>query len=185
MIKKIFYILPTVLLMAGCVTDEIANKQDVRLVRTQVNEQVIQLEDRINALTGQVDGLERNIENLQQKMGSLENSVSNKMFNYQKEVKEMQNELKSTKKSLSDDFERKMNIVIEEVINENKKIAEKINVLQKDKYDLGVYHTVDRGETLSHIASKYGISVDDIISSNELENPDRLKVGQKLFIPQN
>ncbi len=43
-------------------------------------------------------------------------------------------------------------------------------------------HTVQAGETLWDIAQAYGITVDSIVSANDLSNPNRLKVGQKLEI---
>ncbi|HHT74242.1 MAG TPA: peptidoglycan DD-metalloendopeptidase family protein [Firmicutes bacterium] len=43
-------------------------------------------------------------------------------------------------------------------------------------------HTVQSGETLWDIAQAYGITVDSIVSANDLTNPNRLRVGQKLEI---
>jgi LysM repeat protein len=47
----------------------------------------------------------------------------------------------------------------------------------------GVTHTVQRGETLSSIAAKYGASVADIQNANRIADPTRIQVGQSLFIP--
>jgi len=47
----------------------------------------------------------------------------------------------------------------------------------------GVEHVVGPGQTLSEIASAYGVRPQVIIDANQLRNPDRLQVGQKLFIP--
>ena len=47
----------------------------------------------------------------------------------------------------------------------------------------GVEHVVGPGQTLSEIASAYGVTSKVIIDANQLRNPDRLQVGQKLFIP--
>ncbi len=44
-------------------------------------------------------------------------------------------------------------------------------------------HTVKRGETLSVIARRYGVSVGSILSANSLRSAHRLKVGQNLVIP--
>jgi spore germination protein len=44
-------------------------------------------------------------------------------------------------------------------------------------------HVVQRGDTLWNIAQRYGVSVDDIVSVNEVENPNVLVVGQSLVIP--
>jgi LysM repeat protein len=49
----------------------------------------------------------------------------------------------------------------------------------------GVYHTVQKGETLQGIASKYKVEAEAIIQSeyNELEEPYELTVGQELIVP--
>ncbi len=47
----------------------------------------------------------------------------------------------------------------------------------------GRYHEVRAGETLSEIAVAYGVRLNVVLQANEIENPDRLQVGQRLFIP--
>lgn len=46
-----------------------------------------------------------------------------------------------------------------------------------------VSHTIKRGETLSEIASRYGVPVKDIIEANGLSNPNIIITGQTLIIP--
>lgn len=48
----------------------------------------------------------------------------------------------------------------------------------------GIEHTVRPGETLYIISKAYGVSSKTIIDLNNIQDPDRLSVGQKLFIPQ-
>ena len=45
-------------------------------------------------------------------------------------------------------------------------------------------HTVKAGESLFIIARQYDVTIDDIVEANNLENPDRLFIGQVLIIPQ-
>jgi membrane-bound lytic murein transglycosylase D len=45
-------------------------------------------------------------------------------------------------------------------------------------------HTVRRGETLSHISQRYGVSARLIQQANGVSNPRRIQVGQKLRIPE-
>ncbi len=47
----------------------------------------------------------------------------------------------------------------------------------------GVYHKVLVGQTLWQIAEAYGVSITDIINSNNIPNGSSLEVGQLLFIP--
>ncbi len=51
-----------------------------------------------------------------------------------------------------------------------------------DKIDYQT-HYVRRGETLSVIARRYGISLTKLVQANRIKNKNRLSVGQKLVIP--
>ncbi len=45
-------------------------------------------------------------------------------------------------------------------------------------------YTVAPGDTLGHIAIRLGVKRSDLISINGLSNPDRIRIGQKLTVPQ-
>ncbi|MCS7063704.1 MAG: N-acetylmuramoyl-L-alanine amidase [Methylacidiphilales bacterium] len=45
------------------------------------------------------------------------------------------------------------------------------------------YHVVRRGETLYQIARYYGISPRELMAENQIRNPTRLQIGQRLRIP--
>jgi LysM repeat protein len=47
----------------------------------------------------------------------------------------------------------------------------------------GQIHVVQRGETLSSIAARYGTTVDAIVRTNGLSNPNYIYAGQRLAIP--
>ncbi len=44
-------------------------------------------------------------------------------------------------------------------------------------------HVVARGETLQGIARQYGVTVQALMSANQISNPNLIRVGQKLVIP--
>lgn len=48
-----------------------------------------------------------------------------------------------------------------------------------------VVHVVKQGETLTHIARVHGTTVEALIALNDLENPNRLRVGQRLLVSGN
>lgn len=48
----------------------------------------------------------------------------------------------------------------------------------------GTDHVVQKGETLSAIASKYGVTPEAIVRANNLNNPNAIQIGQKLTIPK-
>lgn len=60
-----------------------------------------------------------------------------------------------------------------------KKLA---SIPTSDKIDYQV-HYVRRGETLSTIARRYGVSMTKLQQANKIRNRNRLSVGQKLIIP--
>ncbi|MBI4208758.1 MAG: M23 family metallopeptidase [Deltaproteobacteria bacterium] len=47
----------------------------------------------------------------------------------------------------------------------------------------GIYHRVEKGESLHRIAKTYGVSPEELALMNELKDPSNLHVGQKIFIP--
>ncbi len=47
----------------------------------------------------------------------------------------------------------------------------------------GTTHTVASGETLSEVAAQYGVTVESILSFNNLTDPNSIVVGQELVIP--
>ena len=44
-------------------------------------------------------------------------------------------------------------------------------------------YTMRKGDNLSTVAQKYGVSVSDIIKANNIKNPNKVNVGTKLIIP--
>ncbi|MBS1252170.1 MAG: N-acetylmuramoyl-L-alanine amidase XlyA [Anaerolineales bacterium] len=46
-----------------------------------------------------------------------------------------------------------------------------------------VRHVVAAGDVLSAIAAQYGVTAEAIIAANDLEDPNRLEIGQELVIP--
>jgi LysM repeat protein len=44
-------------------------------------------------------------------------------------------------------------------------------------------HVVQQGESLTHIANLYGITVADILALNDIKHPNRIQPGMELLIP--
>ncbi len=59
------------------------------------------------------------------------------------------------------------------------KQAAKEAAAQKSGYN----HVVEAGQTLSAIAQAYKVSVKSIMQANNIKDPTKVRVGQKLFIP--
>ena len=50
--------------------------------------------------------------------------------------------------------------------------------------EYGREHVVRPGETLSEIASAYGVTLNALVRANGLKNANAIRVGQKIFIPE-
>jgi len=48
---------------------------------------------------------------------------------------------------------------------------------------VGVYHIMEKGQTLWRISKVYGVSVETLMKINKITDPSRIKVGTPIFIP--
>ena len=67
-------------------------------------------------------------------------------------------------------------------VGQNLIISESTENLIKQSDLINYYHIVQTGENLTEISNKYNLKVIDLIEINNLNNPDSVKVGQKLII---
>lgn len=70
--------------------------------------------------------------------------------------------------------------------NANLEIIEEINESEiEDPQDYSIIiYIVKKGDTLWEIAKRFRSTVDDIVRVNGLENPNKIDVGEKLYIPK-
>ncbi len=70
--------------------------------------------------------------------------------------------------------------------NVNLNVIEELNVEENremEDYSLVLY-IVKQGDTLWTIAKKFRSTIDDIVRTNGIEDPDSIDIGQKIFIPK-
>jgi membrane-bound lytic murein transglycosylase D len=60
---------------------------------------------------------------------------------------------------------------------------DKVASLPENERILWRYHNIKKGETLSVIARKYGVSVNDLTQANKISTKTTLRIGQELMIP--
>lgn len=61
-------------------------------------------------------------------------------------------------------------------------LAQEINVMEAAPTH--IIYQVKSGDTLSEIAMKYGMTVQDIVKANKLSSTSRIYIGQKIILPQ-
>ncbi len=67
-------------------------------------------------------------------------------------------------------------------VGQNLIINESTENLTKKSDLINKYHIVQTGENLTDISNKYNLKVKELIEINNINNPDSIKVGQKLTI---
>ena len=67
-------------------------------------------------------------------------------------------------------------------VGQNLIISESTENLTKQSYLINKYHIVQTGENLTDISNKYNLKVKELIEMNNINNPDSIKIGQKLTI---
>ena len=47
-----------------------------------------------------------------------------------------------------------------------------------------IIYVIKSGDTIWKIAKRFGSTIDDIVRVNGMKNPDRINVGEKIYIPK-
>ena len=90
--------------------------------------------------------------------------------------------------SISKDLIIKLNKLKNEnyiYVGQNLIISESTKNTSKQLGLINNYHIVQMGENLTDISSKYNLNLGYLIEINNLNNPDSIKVGQKIFLSKN
>ncbi len=90
--------------------------------------------------------------------------------------------------SISKDLIIKLNNLKDEdyiFVGQNLIISESTENPRKESDLINNYHIVQTGENLTEISNKYNLKVKELIEINNINNPDSIKVGQKLTIRKN
>lgn len=167
--------------LIGCTS---SNRQATDLrVRTELvnlGERVEQITERLDTIENQNDRLTKQIEILERAMRDARDvSIS--------DARKLTTQLTTLKKEIvAVDTARREDrkIIVDEI---TARVAEMMKQLAPAAPSMrsqsGYEHTIQPGQTLSEIAAHYKVTTDRIVEANKLANPNSIRVGQKLFIP--
>lgn len=176
-----FTLLPAVIFFAGCQTTSRKTKEQQRQEwEGRFSQQVLDQEDKLFELKAGLEALKRQQVALESRVSNLETEFGSAGERQQVQIDELRSALQASREAA----DKKIAIILEEVARENELLLGKIRASQGTGQMQGYEHVVKTGETLSEISRQYGTTVKAIVEANELANPDSLRTGQKLFIPQ-
>lgn len=152
-------------------------RSEVELLRrenAQLRVSVEQLTRKQNSATGSSQGLSQQVDT---RLQALERRASHA----EKTQVEVQKNLDGKLKGLIEE----MNRAIAQVNKSGVSVSSAhTQTFSTDHPKTGFVHEVEKGETISSIAKKYSSTIKWIIDANQIVDPQKVFVGEALFVPQ-
>jgi LysM repeat protein len=171
-----FPLLALALLPCGCLTFDQEERQYAEM---RERAELDRLRVTVDRLSERVRDLAESQQGLVRESAELRASVERSRGETDRKFAEMDDKLKGT--LVAQDRAK------EEIATSlSKRVAEMMSTRQtaSSGSQRGYEHVVKAGETVSQIATAYKVTVKAILAANGLANPNSLRVGQKLFIPE-
>lgn len=182
------YLIALVFLSSGCLTLDSSTKQDeVAQIRSSVSEELIKVKQEVNSLKGQLEELEYKIDKLQRTQSQQSNELNTTLKEWRKDILgDIETRLGTIEKKQAQDKKELLNrteIIAEEVSKENKELRSQIESIRRPAAQEG-YYVINQGDTLSKIAQMFGVSIKSLMEANGITDPNSIRIGQKLVIPE-
>lgn len=184
------------LALSGC----FATSKQVELIESDLNrrgawndEQLETLQRDLRQVRGENEALRIRLDDLYDQFALLGEEVATRIAELQVADRRLEGEVRDTAQQTTrvsadqqagrEDLLARMNVVLDEVVKENKKLVERIDSLESSAYTFGRMHEVKAGESLASIAKQYGVTATGIADANGLSDANLIRVGQQLLIP--
>lgn len=187
--KSIFHVLPLAIGLAlagtGCMTTQDyeetppASQADVNYLR----EEIRRLNTRVESSEAELGRVQGEVVASQSSQPSYASAaqiqaVQTQLDDLQRQIRALDSARAQDKKEIYDDISKKIASLLKSA-----PVASSGSSKPIKRATSGIEHVVQPGESLSKIASAYGVSMPMIVQENGLASPDSIRVGQKLFIP--
>ena len=140
-----------------------------------------EIQRSLMTLSARVEAIEQQQSLLVSRLGTLERSgnpvTKDELAALRADLNTAKASHAQLREAIVDDLSKRIAALAEKRDMEERKAREA--AAQRSGYN----HTVEAGQTLSAIAKAYGVSQKAIMQANRLTDASKLRVGQKLFIP--
>lgn len=169
----------------------VAPAQNIQYDVASLREDVRGLVQRVGELNLRVEQLERENAELRSKIGSSDYATLTQL---NEAVADMNRTMKAVAAATKSETLQQVAGQMERLAKQTNAAIDSLakgmatrpavnNIFTDDYPKEGVSYTVQKGDTLSSIATKNGARMQDIINANKITDPTRIQVGQTLFIP--
>jgi LysM repeat protein len=130
------------------------------------------LQDRVEGLAAGQEELHRRIEALQASSAQRQQGLNASIAEISRGLQDSAAAREQLKREVVDGLSKKMSALM------------RAQAMPAPGAARGYEHVVEDGQTLSEIAAVYRVTTRAIVEANGLTNPDQIRAGQKLFIPE-
>ncbi len=141
-----------------------------------------EIQYRLQALDSRLEGIEQQHQSLSNRIGALERgtgvATKDDLAAVRSDLEAVRSAQKQLRGEIVDELSGKL-----AAISKREASARAAAERRAAEQASGYRHTVESGQTLSAIAEAYKVPVRTIMRANKISDPSKLRVGQKLFIP--
>jgi LysM repeat protein len=174
----------------GCAT----YYEDVNAQQVRQQEDLRTLQEQIRRLSGRIEGIEMETQRLAAEMESVRKLASSAGESQGRLLQGQVQEIGTRVRQLEAARETDRQAIVDDISRRMAEIMKKSSVgssssgtrtpTRRSAGASGYEHVVKAGESLSAIAAAYGVSSAVIAQENGISDPSKVRVGQKLFIPE-
>jgi nucleoid-associated protein YgaU len=165
-------------MLSGCQTvTQQQHTQDQAKVRTHI----MRLQSDVERLGARMDGVQEERTQLFEQVGALQQALNDNTRQLDQRVAAVE----AGMMAVSDQQKRDKTEIVKNLSKQMASIVqEQRSTATAHISSEGYEHVVKAGQTLSEIASAYGVTPAIIVRANKMKNANMLRVGQVLFIPE-
>ena len=168
--------------LSGCMTVD-----DYRAGEMERAEDMNILQEDIRKLAGRLEGVELEIQQLRGNVEGLPRATQDRVQSVESRLAELDARISRVDAARERDKQElidKLSQKITQIVGSRSSSSSASRQAKRSSSDTGYEHEVQNGESLSAIAAAYGVTVKAIMDNNDITDPNKVRVGQKLFIPQ-
>jgi LysM repeat protein len=147
-------------------------RQDAEIDRLKAD--MVRLQGQVSELAQVQDRVASDVAALQSEQSAKSRAIDARLGTVERTVGDAAGERERLRQSIVSDVSQKVSTLIKT----------SAPAAPPARAESGYEHIVKSGETMSAIATAYKVNVNAIMQANGIKNPNSLRVGQKLFIPE-
>ncbi len=170
--------------------------EDVNAQQVRQQEDLRTLQEQIQRLSGRMEGLEMEAQRLGTELEAVRRLASSagesqgrlvqgQVQELGTRIRQLEAARETDRQAIVDDISRRVADLMKKSSGGSSSGSSRSSTpVRRSSSATGYEHVVKPGETLSAIAAAYGVTQAVITQENGISDPSKVRVGQKLFIPE-